>query len=335
VAGDLGVLISLAFARMLLHSLTNGQYGAHRDELGVLDDARHLAWGYVPYSPVTPFIARVALELFGPSLVGLRVFSALAQSAAMVLAGLMTRVFGGSRTAQVLSAVAVAIAPVSLLQGALLQYVSFDYLWWVLTAFLMIRLLKTDDPRWWLGVGAAIGLGMMTRYTMAFLVTGVVAGTALTRARRHLMTPWLWGRVALSVLLFLPNLVWQAQHHFISADFVRSIHERDVRIGRTDGFVIEQFLVCANPLTIPSWLAGLRYYFSTQAGRLYRAVGGMYVVPFVLFLIMRRRAYYLAPAYPMLIAGGVVIWEHWLASLQAQRAVSSGGSRGEPWRSAV
>jgi hypothetical protein len=61
----------------------------------------------------------------------------------------------------------------------------------------------------------------------------------------------------------------------------------------------------------------------------------MYVVPFVLFLIMRRRAYYLAPAYPMLIAGGVVIWEHWLASLQAQRAVSSGGSRGEPWRSAV
>ena len=41
----LGLLLALALARLLLHLLTNGQYGFHRDELALLDDAHHLAWG--------------------------------------------------------------------------------------------------------------------------------------------------------------------------------------------------------------------------------------------------------------------------------------------------
>jgi hypothetical protein len=101
VFNDLGVLILLALARLLVHTLTNGQYGFHRDELATLDDARYLAWGYVAYPPLTPFIAHLARELFGALLVGVRFFSALAQSLAMVLAGLVAHELGGSRRAQV------------------------------------------------------------------------------------------------------------------------------------------------------------------------------------------------------------------------------------------
>ncbi len=81
---NLGLLILLALSRILLHALTNHQYGFHRDELATLDDARHLAWGFVAYPPLTPFIGRIALELFGPSTVGVRFFSGLAQGAALV-----------------------------------------------------------------------------------------------------------------------------------------------------------------------------------------------------------------------------------------------------------
>ena len=72
VFGDLGILILLALAKLVLHTLTNGQYGWHRDELDTLtsvDNARYLAWGYVSYPPVTPFIARMGLVLFGPPLI--------------------------------------------------------------------------------------------------------------------------------------------------------------------------------------------------------------------------------------------------------------------------
>src|SRR5579871_2045307 len=100
IKSDLAVLVLLALASVALHTATNGQYGFHRDELATLDDARFLAWGYVVYPPVTPFIARVALTLFGPSMIGLRFFGALAAGIAMVLTGLMAREIGGRRPAQ-------------------------------------------------------------------------------------------------------------------------------------------------------------------------------------------------------------------------------------------
>jgi 4-amino-4-deoxy-L-arabinose transferase-like glycosyltransferase len=316
VSGDLVILLLLALARVLLHTLTNGQYGFHRDELATLDDARHLAWGYVAYPPLTPAVARLALELFGPSLPGLRLFAALAQGAAMVLAGLMARELGGGRWTQVVAALAVAIAPISLLMGAMLQYVAFDYLWWTVVAYCTIRLLRSEDPRWWLGIGVAIGLGMLTKYTIAFCGVGLVVGVLLTGARRHLASRWSWGGAALALLVVLPNLLWQAQHGFVSLAFLEAIHARDVAIGRTRGYLVEQLFVSANPFTIPLWVAGLGFYLVARSGRRYRLVGWMYVVPFALFLVAQGRSYYLGPAYPMLLAAGAVVGERWMGSLR-------------------
>ena len=314
---DFSILAVLALIGVLVHTLTNGQYGFHRDELAMLDDARYLAWGYVAYPPVTPFIARVALGLFGPSLVGVRFFAALAQAVALVLTGLMARQLGGGRAAQVVAALAVAVAPVSLAAGALFQYVSFDYLWWVAVAYTIIRLLKSEDARWWLAAGAVIGLGMMTKYTVVFLVAGVIAGVLFTPARRYLRSPWLWCGVALALAIFLPNFIWQVRHGFISLDFLSHIHARDVRIGRTQNFLIDQLLVAANLFTVLLWVAGLCYYFLARDGKRYRLVGWMFVVPLALFIVAKGRGYYMAPAYPMLLAAGAVLEERAVASLTA------------------
>jgi 4-amino-4-deoxy-L-arabinose transferase-like glycosyltransferase len=306
---------ALALSIILLHTLTNGQYGFHRDELATLDDARHLAWGYVAYPPVTPFIARFALELFGPLLIGLRLFAALAQGAAVLLSGLMARELGGKRLAQALAAFAVAVSPLSLDAGFLFQYVSFDYLWWVCLAYFMIRLLKSEDARWWVAIGAVIGLGMMTKYTMGFLVVGIVAGVLLTPVRRHLKSPWLWCGVALSLLVFLPNLLWQVQHHFISLDFLRYIHARDIGIGRTEGFFREQFFISANLFSVPLWIGGLLFFFVGPERKRYSLMGWLFLVPFLLFSIAKARSFYIAPAYPMLLAAGAVAGERWVSSL--------------------
>jgi 4-amino-4-deoxy-L-arabinose transferase-like glycosyltransferase len=310
-----GILLAIALGLIILHTLTNGQYGFHRDELATLNDAHYLSWGYVAYPPVTPFFGRISLDLFGTSLRGFRFFAALAQAVSVVLAGLMARELGGKRLAQVVAALAVAVSPVSLASGALLQYVAFDYLCWVLTAYFILRLLRTEEPRLWLAIGASIGLGMMTKYTMIFLVTGIVAGLLLTDARRYLKSRWLWLGVALSLLIFLPNLVWQIQHHFISLDFLKHIHARDIRWGRTQGFLPDQLKIAANPLTIPLWLAGLFFYFRVPDGKRFRMIGWIFVVTLVLFVVAKGRGYYLAPAYPMLLAAGAVLEERWVASL--------------------
>ena len=319
---DTNILWLLGFALFLLHMFTNHQYGFHQDELVVLDNANNLDWGFVEYPPLTPFLARIELTLFGLSLVSARTFAALAHSIVLVLTGLMARELGGNRRTQIIAAVAAAIAPIALVQGSLIQYVTFDFLWSVLIAYLVIRLLRSDDPRWWIPIGAVIGLGMMTKYTMVMFVAGLVGGVVLTDARRYLRDLWLWGGVALSVLIFLPNLIWQIQHNFISLEFLSSIHARDVEIGRADGYLIEQFLFCANIVAIPLWIAGLYYYFFSEDGKHFRMIGWMYVIPFLIYLITRGRSYYLAPAYPMLIAAGAVIWERWLESPVPNRVQS-------------
>jgi hypothetical protein len=320
-SSDLGGLVLLATAGVLLHTVTNGQYGFHHDELATLDDARSLAWGYVAYPPLTPFLARIAFILFGPSLIGLRFFAAVALGLVLVLTGLMARDLGGERKAQIVAALAAAIGGVALSGGTLFQYVSFDYLWWVATAYFMVRLLASDDPRWCLAVGAAIGLGMLTKYTMMFLVVGIAAGFLFTPARRYLRSTWLWCGIALAFVIFLPNCIWQIRHHFVSLDFLKSIHARDIRVGRTDTFVLDQFWTATSPPTVPLWLAGLYYLFATQDGKRYRPIGWMFIIPFALFVIGRGRGYYMAPGYPMLLAAGAVWVERWVALLSSRHAL--------------
>ncbi|MCU1241605.1 MAG: glycosyl transferase family protein [Candidatus Acidoferrum typicum] len=313
---DVGLLVLLAIVRVVVHILTNGHYGFHRDELQTLDDAGHLDWGFVAYPPVVPLLARLELVLCGTSLVGFRLLAAVAVSAAMVFAGLIAKELGGGRREQVLAAIATGISPVSLSQGAVFQYVSFDYLWCVLLTYFLVRLLKTEDARWWLAIGALIGLGMQTKYTMAFFAIGLVSGVVLARARLYLWSAWLWAGVAVSLLIFLPNLVWQVQHHFISLEFLRHIHARDVSQGRAHGFLLQQLLFCVNPATIPLVFLGLWFYFAREEGKRYRALCWMYAVTLAIFVVAKARFYYLAPMYPVLLAGGSVLWGEWLKSLR-------------------
>jgi len=301
--GATALLLYLAAATVLAHVLTGGRYGFQRDELATLDDARHLAWGYVAYPPVTPFFGRLSLLLFGTSLAGFRFFAALAQAVALVLTGLMARVLGGGRAAQVLAG--LAAVPFALGGGALMQYVSFDYVAWALVAYFALRLLHSGDGRWWLALGAAVGFGMLSKYAMPMLVAGLVLGLLLTPERRQLARPWIWCGGAVALLVFAPNLVWEARHHFVTLDFLRHIHARDVGEGRARGFLPGQLKLTL--FAAPIALAGLWFYARSPAGRRYRPVAWMYLVPLVLLIVAQGRDYYLAPAYPMLYAAGAVM----------------------------
>lgn len=317
-SGDFAILVYIGCATIAVHVFLGGRYGFHRDELATLDDARHLAWGYVAYPPITPFLGRVSLTLFGTSLTGFRFFAALADAAAAVLTGLMAGDLGGRRGAQIVAA--VATIPFCLAAGSLMQYVSFDYFFWVLTAYFLIRLLKSNDSRWCLAVGCAIGLGMMSKYSMPFLVAGLLIGLLLSDKRRYLASKWLWYGVTISLLIFLPNLLWQIRHDFISIQFLRSIHARDIRIGRTQNFLPGQFQLTL--LAAPLWIAGLFAIFFSRKWKSFRLVGWMYLTPLLLFLILKGRAYYMAGAYPMLYAAGSAWGEKWLLSLRHGRATT-------------
>jgi 4-amino-4-deoxy-L-arabinose transferase-like glycosyltransferase len=311
---DTAILVAIAAAMAILHIATNGRYGFHRDELQFLSDARHVDWGFVAYPPFTPFIERISMALFGLSLIGLRLFSVLAQAIVICVAGLMARDLGGGRFAQVTTTLAVALSPLPIFEATEFQYTSFAVLWWILVCWFTIRLLKTENPRWWLAIGTAIGLGLLTKYSIVFFIAGLLAGLILSRARRHFLTPWFWAGVAIALLIFLPNLVWLIRHDFISYRFLQHIHQRDVGEGRADGYWKLQFLYDVNLFALPLAAAGLAAFWRSSR---YRMLFWMFVIPVLAFWIGKGRFYYVAEAYPVLIAMGAAVAVHWLGSREA------------------
>jgi hypothetical protein len=224
----------------------------------------------------------------------------------------MARELGGGRLAQVTAALAVALSPLPLFQGTEFQYTTFDYLWWVLIGFFTIRLLRTENPRWWLAIGAVAGLGLETKYAIVFYIAGILAGVVFTRARRYVLNGWFWAGIALALLIFLPNLIWLIRHNFISYDFLHHIHVRDVGEGRAEGFLTGQFWLCVNLFAAPLWLAGL---IALLRDSRFRMLAWMYLVPLTIFFFSKGRHYYMAAAYPMLLAMGATVGERWVASL--------------------
>jgi 4-amino-4-deoxy-L-arabinose transferase-like glycosyltransferase len=310
-------LLGLTFA--LVHLVAGARYGFHRDELLTYTNALHLEWGYVVYPPVTAFLARIELALFGTSLVGFRFFPAMVCGLVAVLTGQMARAMGGGRQAMLVSAFAASIGGDVFFTGSFMSYMSFDLLCWVAVAWCVVGLLRSGDARWWLGIGAAIGLGLMTKYTMAFFAAALLGAMLLTPNRRYFRNAWFWRGVALALLIAAPNLWWQYQHHFVSLAWMRSIHARDFGLGRTDNFLLNQLWQTTNPGAMPLWLIGLWFLFARPEGKKWRMLGWMYFFTLAILMAARGRDYYLAPAYPMLFAAGAAWAEYWLRSLPAQR----------------
>ncbi|HEX2149432.1 MAG TPA: glycosyltransferase family 39 protein, partial [Actinomycetota bacterium] len=119
-------LLLIAAAVFVVEMAFAPLYGYHRDELYFLAAGRHPAWGYVDQPPLTPMIARLSETLFGNSLYGLRLVPALIAAGTVVMAGLLTKEFGGESRAQVLAAVAIAGSSLFLMLGHLLSTATID-----------------------------------------------------------------------------------------------------------------------------------------------------------------------------------------------------------------
>jgi 4-amino-4-deoxy-L-arabinose transferase-like glycosyltransferase len=294
------VLISFSLILLALHFTVGNGYGFHRDELQFFDDSRHLAWGYVAYPPVTSFVGRLSTSLFGISPSAFRLPATLAGMTILTLCGLICREFGGSLQAQLLALFAALASQVIL--GSLMLYVVWDFLAWTLVCFFLARLLRTENDRWWIAVGASFGIGILCKYSIVFLSVSIIFGlVCLPSMRRSFRQPYLYLGVLAGLLIAAPNLLWEERHGWVSLKMLSTIHARDVRLGRTSGFVSDQFQYTMAGVVLA--VAGLTWLLRS---RRFRLLAFFFLGPLVLFLIARGRGYYLLPAYTPLYAAGAI-----------------------------
>ncbi|MHB8488631.1 MAG: ArnT family glycosyltransferase [Candidatus Dormibacteria bacterium] len=302
---ELMIICGLAAAVLALHLATNGLYGFHRDELYYLDSARHLAWGFVDYPPLTPAIARLSELLFGTSVWGLRLWPSLAGALMIVLAAQIARELGGGRSARILAAIGAAASPVLLGANWLFETVTFDQLAWMVCFWVTAKLLRTGDRRLWLALGAAVGVGLETKYTIVALAVGLAVGTAGTPLRRHLRTPWPWLGLSIAVVIFLPNVIWQIANGWPSVAYAFNHHAAQAGDFAPLTFLSDQ-VALIGPLAIPIWVVGLRRLLTGPV----RGLGLATVVVFVIFLFAGK-GYYIGPLHPLLVTAGACGVEAW------------------------
>jgi Dolichyl-phosphate-mannose-protein mannosyltransferase len=300
---------AIASAKFLLHLYFNHRYGYFRDEFDYMSCGDHLAWGYVDQPPLIPFLIHLSRALLGDSLPAVRFIAALASSLLVVQAAAIARELGGRRFALWLTAITVAMAPLYLSNGSLLGTNCLEPNLWMGCAYFLILAVKRNHPRYWLWFGVIAGIGLEEKYSIALFGFGVLVGLIMTEERRFFLNKWIWLGGLACFLIFLPNFIWNLQHHWPFLELMRNIRAegRDVVLPLGPYFVQQTFLV--NPLTAPIWITGLVAFFLSKRLKPYRALGWSYLVCYSVFFVLHGKNYYLAPIYPMLLASGAVIIE--------------------------
>jgi hypothetical protein len=301
-------LAALALVKLGLHLATHRGYGLFRDEFYYLACSEHLALGYVDHPPLSILLLWLSRAVLGDSLLAIRFLPAVAGAVTVYLTGLIARELGGGRSAQLLAALAAFAAPVFLRLNHFFSMNAFDLLFWVLLALIAVRILLRDEPRLWLAFGAAAGLGLQNKYSVAFFGFGIAVGLLASAQRRQLASRWLWLGGGLALLLFLPHLVWQVREGWPTLEFMANAQaQKNIPLAPRE-FLLQQ-IVMAHPLALPIWLAGLGgLLFSPRLQRL-RPLGWAYLASFALLAVQNSKAYYLTPIYPLLFAAGAVVIE--------------------------
>lgn len=289
--------------KLLLHLAANGLWGFHRDELLYLAMGAHLDWGFWSNPPSIGLFGWLAQHLPGDGTGSVRLIPALLGAMLVGLTGLLARELGGGRAAVAMACLSALLSPSLLRISVLFQPVVFDVFYWTLAFYFVVRYLNTGRGRWLWWVGLAVGLGLMNKYSVAFLVLGLVAALPLTPARTVFTKRAFWGAVGLALAVVLPNLIWQARNGFPVVHHMRDLHETQlVHVSGVD-FVLEQFL---NQLPVAAvWVLGLVFLFGAR-GRAYRLLGWVYAVVVLLLLVLGGKSYYTLGLYPMLFAAGGV-----------------------------
>ncbi len=297
--GMLSVAIQLPFL---------GRYGWDRDELYFLSAARRPALGYVDFPPLTAWIGWVVHAVAGNSLDALRLTCLAAGVGVIVLVALMVRELGGGWRAQLAAAVGWALMPVALGSASIFHPTWFDQLAWAAFLYVALRILGRPEPRLWPVLGLVAGIGLEAKYTIAVLLVAFTIGLLLTPSRRLLARRGPWLALGVALLVFLPNLVWQAEHGWPSVHFASSQNSKTAADTSRAAYLVQgvAFLGLAGAVVA---VVGIVWLWRR---RRLRPLAIVPVAVTLLFLVERGRSYYPLPGDTIAFAAGIVSIGGWL-----------------------
>jgi 4-amino-4-deoxy-L-arabinose transferase-like glycosyltransferase len=256
----------------------------------VPDEAYYFLWsrdlqaGYLDHPPMVAWWIRVGTWLAGPGALGVRLLGPVSAALGTLLIYDAGENFFpgrgvGLRAALLLNAtLLVGVGAVVMAPDAPLVF------FWGLALAGLGRLLRSGNDRWWLVIGLAAGLALLSKYT-GFLMLASVGGWLLSSVagRARLRGVWPWVGLVLALVVFAPPVVWNAGHHW--ASFLKQGgREAGLNAGRSVQFLVEfavSLFFLATPVVFVLAVQGLRRLGASPAARL---LLWLTILPLVVFL---------------------------------------------------
>ncbi len=303
-------LLAIVAAKLLVHTYAHNIYGLHRDEYLYIAEGDHLSWGYLEVPPMIAVLGKLATTILGNNPFAVRFLPMLIGAISIYLIGMMVCEMGGKRWAQLLAAGAFLFSPAYLGSNNLFQPVSFNQFCWLLSAYWVVRIIRTEEPRYWYYLGITAGLGFLTKYSIVFFLLSLAGAFFLTPERRMLRSKHPYLAVGLALLIAAPNLYWQHAYDWPVLRHMQELARTQLVYMTPADFLLPQFLFHWSGVLV--WIVGLWGLMRIPVLKKFRVLGWAYVLVLLLLLALSGKAYYTLGAYAMLIAAGAVVWEQWL-----------------------
>jgi len=290
--------------------LQNRIYEPHRDEFLYLAEARHMAWGYLEVPPLMSVLAYIT-NLFGGGLFWIRIWPSLFGALTFIVVGRLILHLGGKGFALTLGFLPFVFGYYMHVHY-IFQPNFLEVFFWTLMAYGLIRHIQTDKPLGLYIAGIGFGLGLMSKYSVAFFFVSLMVGLLLTPERKVFRNRHFYFALLISLGIFLPNLIWQLAHGFPIVRHMKDLQSQQLDKVSQIGFLRDQLLFNLPGLFI--WLAGLYWTCFSLQGKQYRFVCWAIILVLAFLTIEHGKSYYGMGAYPILFGTGAVALEYWTNS---------------------
>ncbi len=302
---------SLALLKLAIHLLTMHNYELQRDAYLYYTLGEHLDWGYVSVPPLIGVISRFSTALFGNTVFALRIFPALAGSLSVIIIARLVKELRGGTMAVLIACLAFVLSPAFLRSNSLFQPVSFNQFSWLLSAYLLVKMVNRRDPRIWIWIMLTWGIAFLNKYSISFFIVASLLSLLVSR-HRHLFRSWyfLAGGV-LGVLIILPNLLWQHSHNWPLLTHMAELQKYQLVNVTLAGFLADQLSMNFPGLVV--WLTGLLVFFFSRKESEFRFLSFTWLFTLLILVLLRGKSYYTLGLYTCLFAMGGVAIEHYFS----------------------
>jgi hypothetical protein len=275
--------------------------------------SKNLALGYYDHPPGVALVIRLGTMIAGNTEFGVRLVSILlALPMSFAVYRTAEILFGGRQ----LAANAAIFLNATLMAAVGTLIVTPDSPLLVASSFVLFflaKVLESGRGAWWLAVGAAAGLALVSKYTAMFFGPAILIWLiSVPKLRRWLRSPWLYLGGLAALMVFSPVILWNADHHWVS--FIKQLGRGEVTDFKPAfiGELIPTQIAFATPLVFVLGAMGLYALMRREGGALASRIliSAMFWVITLYFLWhslhARVEANWFAPVYPALAIAAAV-----------------------------